>query len=104
MELKLLKKINILSNNFTIKYEKGHLGGSVDFDENLMTIGIQNFEKNQDAVFQLLCHEILEAIQIITNTRYMAFGTTGDYLFISSHKEFQTNMEIFSSIISKFIK
>ena len=105
MKLRYPKKIKIISDVFNIKYDNAHNGGSFDFSENLLVIGIRDKKENEDRIFQVICHEVFEVIAVISNTRYDDPGNgSQSYKFFMSHKEFQTNIEMFSSVISQFVK
>ena len=105
MELKYPKKIKILSFEFRVVYDKTQWGGFLDFDTRKIGIGTASIEfGDYSTVFDTMCHEIMEAVCNITNTAHLDRGTTHDYKFVASHKEFQNNITIFSSVIQQFIK
>jgi hypothetical protein len=104
MQLKFPKKIEIGDHTFTIVYNKKTSGGSFTYETLDMTIGTKHLEKSPETVFGIICHEIMEAITVVTNTSFKDYGSGGDYKFIASHKEFETNMMLFAMAIQKFIK
>ena len=104
MELKLVKKINIGDHTFNVKYNNKISGGNFNYGTLEMEIGTKHLVKDPGAVFGIICHEIMEAITIMTNTRYTDTGTMNDFKFFMTHKEFETNIAFFSSAIQKFIK
>lgn len=105
MKLKFPKKVDILSSQFKVVYNKEEWGAFVDFDQRTIGIGTKALEVgDQSTVFDNICHEVMEAICNITNTAHLDRGTTYDYKFVMDHKEFQTNITIFSQVIQNFIQ
>lgn len=105
MKLKFPKKIQILSFEFKVVYNKKEWGAYLDFDKREIGIGTASLAVgDQSTVFDNICHEIMEAVCNITNTCHLDRGTTWDYKFVMNHKEFQNNISIFSSVIQKFIE
>ncbi len=104
MKLIFPKVINILSFTFKIKQNKTSSGGSFCFAKGEIVIGTKHILDDPTSVFDVICHEVMEAITVATNTRYKD-GSCGDnYKFFMDHKEFQTNISLFSITIQKFIK
>lgn len=103
MKLKFPKKIEILSYQFKIVYNKNESGGYFNFDQREIGIGTKRLELNPDYVFMIICHEIMEMITVMTNTRYDDGSVAGDWKFFMSHKEFENNIQIFSKAIKEFI-
>lgn len=103
MKIKRLKKIKILDHIFFIKWIKspGDRGGYFDFNDMTISIGVS---RDENEIFDTLMHELSEAIHVIINTRYKAYGNIGDYKFVMDHKEFQLHNKILSSTILQFIE
>lgn len=105
MKLKYPKKVQILSYEFNVVYNKQEWGGEVHWEERRITIGTASLKVGDaSTVFDTICHEVMEVITNITNTSHLDRGTTYDYKFVMDHKEFQTNISIFSYVIQKFIQ
>ena len=104
MKFKKLKEIDIIGHTFKIVWEPKKFGGSFDFDGWVMKIGCGDIKENNPQItWQILMHEISEIVHAILNTRYVDRGTSEDYKFFMSHKEFQNHNTILSSIMWKFI-
>lgn len=104
MELKFPKKITILSEEYTMVYDKRESGGWFENTDYRIGIGTRDLKVNPNYVFMIICHEVMEAITCITSTRFTDNGAYGDYKFFMDHKQFEVNMQIFASVIKNFIK
>lgn len=104
MELKFPKKVQIGHHTFSVKYDKKESGGSFSYESREIIIGTQYLESDPSSVFGVIIHEVMEVIHCMTNTRYTDWGTMRDFKFFMTHKEFQTNIEIFTQVIQNFIK
>lgn len=103
MRIKLIKSVLIGHHQFTVKYDKKSGGGYFSFEDRIIVVGIQHIENDPISVVGVLMHELMEVICCITNTRYSDWGTMKDFKFFMTHKEFQTNMEMFTQALSNFI-
>ena len=101
MKIKRLNKIQILNEEFKIKWDKSYEGGEFSFDDHTIGIGLQSV--SEIGIFNILIHEISEVIHIILNTRYTDYGTMRDFKFFQTHKEFQVHTEILASVLAKFV-
>ena len=104
MELKLPKKIEIGYMIFDITYNKESSGASFYFREREIIIGTLHLKKDPESVFMVICHEVMEIIHCMHNTRYMDESVPDNYKFFMDHKEFENNINMFSKVIQKFIK
>lgn len=104
MKIRKLKEITILTNRFKIKWDKRHNAGSFHFKEMKMNIGIQCIKKNPEHVFQVLVHELSEAVHCCIRTRYDDPSCDTNYKFYMDHKEFEVHNILLSELILKFIK
>lgn len=104
MELKFPRKVNVGPFTFEVDYNKKGAGASFSFSERKIEIGIAHIEKDQDYVFMLLCHEIMEICHVVTCTRYHDESVDANYKFFLDHKEFENNINLFSKAIQQFIK
>lgn len=104
MKIIFPKTIKILSYTFDIIIDKENGGGSFDFGEGTITIGTKYIKQDPSSVFNIICHEVLEAIACATNTRYNDTSVSGNYKFFMDHKEFELNTNLFAITIQNFIK
>ena len=104
IKLKFLKEISILNNKFVIVWDKTHNGGSFNFAESKINIGIKCYKIDPEYTFGILMHELSEAIHAACGYRYDDGRIDNDYLFCFRHKEFELHNAVLSSLIIKFIK
>lgn len=103
MKIKFLKKIEILSITFDIKWDKSHSGGSFSCHEGWINIGIEDYKRDPLYVFNILNHEVMEIILTMMGLRYNDNRIENDYLFNFRHKEFEVAIELYTQTISKFL-
>lgn len=103
MKLKFPKTITITSITFNVKMDNNSDGASLNLDGREITIGTKHLNADPNYVFELICHEIMETVCILTSTRYDDYCVTENYKFFMDHKEFQNNVSIFSRAVSEFI-
>jgi hypothetical protein len=103
MKFKIPKKVFIVDEYFNIIQDKTKDGGSFNFSDNTIKIGVKSLDVSPEYIFNVLIHEISEALHCKLNTRYSAVGAENDYKFILDHKEFQNHNAILSGIIIKNI-
>lgn len=104
MRIVIPEKIEILSYTFSVIQDKSHGGGSFSFGDNQIVIGTKNLLKDPSYTFNVICHEIMEIIHVISSTRYDDASVSGNYKFFQDHKEFENNINLFAKIIQNFIK
>lgn len=104
MEIKFPKKLKIGCYNFKIVTNPKEGGGTFNFGDGTITIGTKYLQEDPDSVFNVICHEVLEATHCATNTRYRDPSTGDNYKFFMDHKEFENNTMLFSIAIQNFIK
>lgn len=103
MKLKFPKTVTIGSYKFAIKKNKKNAGASFNFKTREIIIGTEHIEEDENSVFGLICHELMEISSVITSTRYNDPCVTENYKFVMDHKEFETTIEVFSKALSEFI-
>ena len=101
MQIKRLTKVVIGSQTFKIKWDNNRRGGYFDFGKNEIGIGLNTTD---DVVFEILCHELSEAIHCVLHTRYDRTDVDSDYLFVTDHRQFTTHNAMLSGLIKQFIK
>ena len=103
MKLNFIKKIQILSFDLSVKWDKTHDGGSFDLENSEITIGIKNYHKDPSYTFSIISHEIMEMILACMNARYSSSRMDNNYLFNFGHQTFENAIQIHAGAISKFI-
>jgi hypothetical protein len=104
MELKLIKKVEILSCSFNVTWDKTHDGGSFSWSESMIIIGIKSYKKDPLYTFSVLNHELMELIYAGMGMRYESPREQAKYRFVFNHQEFENANTVFSQALSKFIK
>jgi len=103
MKLKFLKEITILSCRFGIIWDKQNDGGAFSISEGSIIIGIKCYKKDPGYTFNVLMHEISEAIHTMMGNRFDNGRISEDYLFNFGHQSFETHNELLAQTIIKFI-
>ena len=103
MKVKRIRKLKVNCHEFKINWiSDRHYGG--DFDYLNMTINIGVKDNTDDQVFMIVCHEIMEIVALEMNVRFPRPDCGSDYIFVFDHRQHETMMNMFSSLISQFIK
>jgi hypothetical protein len=95
----LPKTITIINEVFTLEQDTTKDGGAFDFATNVITIGTKAMATQPAYVFEVLLHEISEAVHCKLEQRYTAQGGDQDYLFAMTHKQFQIHTSIVAGIL-----
>lgn len=99
MKIKQIKTLRVNSYIFELKWDKESNTGSFDYGTRILRIGILN----KEARFEILCHELMEIVALELNVRYRRPDCDSDYLFAYDHRQHDTIMNMFSSLLSQFI-
>jgi len=102
MKIKRINKIKVNSFNFSIKWDSGINGGSISYSERTICIGIKGSDDSR--IFDVICHEIFELVAIEMNVRLNRPDCNSDYIFVFDHRQHDTMINMFASVISQFIK
>lgn len=103
MQIKKLKKIEILGTPFKIIWDQDNNDAGFNYYEQSIRIGCDLMEKDPNYVFSLIMHEISELLHVILSTRYRDGNIEDNYKFFMDHKEFSNHNLLLSSYISKFL-
>ena len=103
MKLKFPKTVTITSITFNVRKDNNSDGASLDLANREIKIGTKHLTTDPNYVFELICHELMEIVCILTSTRYDDYCVTEKYKFFMDHKKFQNNLSIFSIAINEFI-
>lgn len=102
MKIKRIKSIKINSYLFKIKWDKSHSSGSFSYGERVIEIGTKDVP--DEGLFMIICHELQEIVALEMNVRFRRPDCDSDYLFVYDHRQHETMMNMFSSLVSEFIK
>jgi hypothetical protein len=87
MKLKFPKKITIGDVVWKIKYDKSQKGGSFNYKEHAIVIGIGCYKTQPTRTLNVIIHELKEIIHIEQDTRYDKGHSTEDWFFAYNHQE-----------------
>jgi len=102
MKIKRIKSIKINCYEFKVIWEKSHAGGSFSYRDKFIEIGVKN--STEDEIFMVICHELMEICTLEMNVRLHRPDCDSDYIFVYDHRQHETMMNMFSSLISEFIR
>jgi hypothetical protein len=97
-----ISEITILSNRFEIIYDDSHNGGSFNFSEGKIEVGVKSIDKDPLYVISIISHEVMEAILECMGARYADPRIGGNYLFNFNHQTFKNAIQLHTEIMSKF--
>ena len=101
MKIKRIKKIKINSFNFDIRWNKEHCGGSFSYPDRVIEIGVQG--GRGDAIFMIICHELMEIVAVEHSVRFQRPDVGDDYIFMYDHRQHDAMMSLFASLIAQFV-
>lgn len=102
MKIKRIKSIKINSDKFKIKWNKNHSGGSFSYRDHVIEIGTREVEA--DHIFMIIYHELQEIVALEMNVRFRRPDVDSDYIFVYDHRQHETMMNMFASLVSQFIE
>ena len=101
MKIKRIKKLKVNSFNFDVKWNKEHCGGSFSYKDRVIEIGVEN--GHDDEIFMIICHEVMEVCAVEMAVRFQRPDVGDDYIFMYDHRQFDTKISLFASLITQFI-
>lgn len=101
MKIKRIKKLKVNSFEFKIIWDKNYGGGDFHYGKKEITIGVKRPESSW--IFMIICHEVMELCAVEMNVRLHRPDCDSDYIFVYDHRQHETMMNMFSSLISQFI-
>ena len=102
MKIKRIKSLQINSYRFKVKWNKSHNAGSFHFGDLEIEIGIKG--EHDEIIFMLICHELMEIVAVECNVRLRRPDCDSDYIFVYDHRQHETMMNLFASLVSQFIE
>jgi len=102
MKIKKIKKLKVNCFEFDIVWNNKHNGGSFSYLPNKIEIG--TLRLSNEEILMIICHEVMEIVTEEMNVRFVRPDCTTDYIFSYDHRQHETMMNMFSGLISQFIK
>ncbi len=102
MKIKRIKQLKVNSCVFNIFWDKKTHGANFTYGEREINIGIRSGDNN--IIFMLICHEIMEICATEMGVRLDRPDCLTDYIFVYDHRQHTTMMEMFAGLISEFIQ
>ena len=101
MKIRKIKKLKVNCYEFNIIWNKSHNGGSFSYRDNKVDIGIR--DNSESEIFMIICHELMEIVALEQNVRLNRPDCDSDYIFVYDHRQHESMMNLFSSLVSQFI-
>ena len=101
MKIKRIRALKVNSYKFTVKWSKEHDYASFNYANTEIDIGVK--ENNDDYIFMLICHELMEICAIEMFVRYQRPDVDSDYMFVYDHRQHTTMMDMFAGLLTQFI-
>lgn len=101
MRIKRIKKIKVNSYEFKVVWDANGTGGAFSYRKQILRIGCKGVGAGE--MFMVICHELMEICALEMNVRYDRPDCGEDYLFSYDHRQHETMMNMFSSLLSQFI-
>jgi hypothetical protein len=104
MKLKRIKSIKINCFTFRVKWTNKHGWGSFFYLNEGGFIEIGTKGRSDNEIFMIVCHELMEICAVEMSVRLNRPDCTTDYLFVYDHRQYETMINMFSGLLSEFIK
>lgn len=101
MQIKRLKTLRVNSYTFKIKWDSSHDCAKFSYRNLLIEIGT---EGEDDAIFDRICHELMEIVAVEMNLRLSRPDCSTDYIFVYDHRQHDTMVNMFAGLLSQFLK
>ena len=103
MKVKRITSLQVNASTFKVVWDKTHNGGSFSYGKNKnINIGTRYMDDNE--LFMVVCHEVMEIVACEVNVRLNRPDCGSDYIFVYDHRQHETMMNMFSRLVSQFIK
>jgi hypothetical protein len=101
MKIKRIKDLKVNSYHFSVVWDKDLSGGSVSYSDLKIVIGLRNAAQGE--IFETICHELMEVCAMEMHVKYTEPDCVASFLFVYDHKQHDTMINMFSSLLSQFI-
>jgi len=102
MNIKKIRSLKVNSYNFTVKWDSSIYSASFSYGTKEIKIGTKGNDISE--MFMLICHELFEICALEMRVRHDRHDCDSDYLFVYDHRQHDTMINMFSGLVSQFIK
>lgn len=102
MKIKRIKSITLNSFEFSIVWDSKIYGGNFCYEKLVITIGTKS--NNNSEIFMIICHELQELCATEMSVRFKRPDCSSDYIFVYDHRQHDTMSNMFSGLLSQFLK
>ena len=100
MTIKRIKKLRVNSVIFGVKWDSEMGGASVDYANEIITIGTKYGELQ---TLDNVCHELWEIVATELNVRLARPDCCDDFIFVYDHRQHDTMSAMFAGLLAQFI-
>ena len=102
MKIIFPKEVLILCYKYKIIQNPEDGGGSFSTSKNEIIIGTRDLATDSYYVWNVICHEIIEASMAVMRYRYEDRSAEDNYKFFMDHKEFENAISVASVALAQF--
>jgi membrane glycosyltransferase len=103
MKVKFIKKVEILSCELNLIWDKSHDGGSFALGKSELIIGIKSYKIDPLYTISIISHEVMEMILQLMGGRYDNGRLVNDFLFSFNHQTFENAIQLHTQTMNKFL-
>ena len=101
MKIKRIRKLKVNCFEFKVSWNKNHNGGRFSYPDKTIEIGVK--DDISSVIFMIICHELMEVCAVEMNVRLQRPDCDSDYIFVYDHRQHETMINMFASLLEQFI-
>ena len=103
MKIKRIKKLQVNCYTFNVKWNKKSNGARFDYHDKILEFGVAK-DVDDSFLLMLVCHELMELAAIELNVRLYRPDCDDDYIFVYDHRQHDSMMNLFASLLQQFLE